>query len=152
MDSGRRRVLRWLGKGSVVAAFLGQIGAAARAFFPNVLYEPPTTFKLEKPEDYQQGYTFNSGHRLFVIRQSDNFHVISAVCTHLGCTVQWRGDEFDCPCHGSRFRADGTVISGPAPRPLPWFATALSPDGLLEVNSAETVPPGSSFVPPVRKA
>ena len=49
MDSERRRLLRWLGKGSVVAAFLGQIGAAARAFFPNVLYEPPTTLSWTSP-------------------------------------------------------------------------------------------------------
>ena len=62
--------MRWLGKGSVVAAFSGQIGAAARAFFPNVLYEPPTTFKLDKPDDYPQGYTFDPEHRLFVIRQN----------------------------------------------------------------------------------
>jgi len=151
MDGERRRLLRWLGKGSVVAAFLGQIGAAARAFFPNVLYEPPTTFKLDQPDDYPQGYTFDSEHRLFVIRQNDKFHVISAVCTHLGCTVQWRGDEFDCPCHGSRFRPDGSVIAGPAPRPLPWFATSLAPDGLIEVDSAENVPPGSSLSVPAEK-
>jgi len=43
-DLGRRRVLRLLGKGSVVAAFIAQLGAAGRAFYPNVLYEPPTRF------------------------------------------------------------------------------------------------------------
>ncbi len=152
MDTNRRAMLRWLGKGSVVAAFLTQIGAAARAFFPNVLYEPPTTFQLKPPVDYPQGYTFDPEHRLFVIRQAEHFHVISAICTHLGCTVQWRGTEFDCPCHGSRFRPDGSVIAGPAPRPLPWFATSLSPAGRLEVDSAEVVPAGSSFTPPVTKA
>jgi cytochrome b6-f complex iron-sulfur subunit len=150
MDSHRRQLLRWFGKGSVVAAFLAQIGAAARAFLPNVLYEPPTSFKLDSPTDYPQGYTFDSEHRLFVIRQADRFHVISAICTHLGCTVQWRGTEFDCPCHGSRFRPDGSVIGGPAPRPLPWFEVSLSPDGLLEVDSAQTVPAGSSLKLPAK--
>jgi cytochrome b6-f complex iron-sulfur subunit len=152
METNRRTLLRWLGKGSVVAAFLTQVAAAARAFFPNVLYEPPNTFQLKPPADYPQGYTFDPAHRLFVIRQADRFHVISAICTHLGCTVQWRGTEFDCPCHGSRFRPDGSVIAGPAPRPLPWFATSISPAGRLEVDSAEVVPPGSSFTPPVAKA
>lgn len=150
MDTNRRQLLRWFGKGSVVAAFLAQIGAAARAFFPNVLYEPPSSFKLDAPVDYPQGYTFDSEHRLFVIRQADRFHVISAICTHLGCTVQWRGTEFDCPCHGSRFRPDGSVIGGPAPRPLPWFDVSLSPDGLLEVDTAEVVPAGSSLKLPAK--
>ncbi len=152
MDSDRRRILRWLGKGSVAAAFAVQIGAAARAFFPNILYEPPTTFKLDPPIDYPQGYTFDPQHRLFVVRQADKFHVISAICTHLGCTVQWRGSEFDCPCHGSRFRPDGSVISGPAPKPLPWFDVALSPDGMIEVDSAAVVPVDSWLTLPTAKA
>ncbi|MEO1621737.1 MAG: Rieske 2Fe-2S domain-containing protein [Cyanobacteria bacterium J06632_3] len=47
-------------------------------------------------------------------------HAISAVCTHLGCIVGWDADarEFACPCHGSRFDADGAVTRGPAGRSL----------------------------------
>ena len=104
-----------------------------------MLYEPPSRFKLKRPADYPDGYSLDEAHRLYVIRQKDAFHVISAVCTHLGCNVQWKDTEFDCPCHGSRFRPDGTVISGPAPRPLEWFATTVSPDGFLEVDSAQDV-------------
>ncbi|HEY6394436.1 MAG TPA: Rieske 2Fe-2S domain-containing protein [Candidatus Binataceae bacterium] len=148
MDLERRSFLRLLGKGSVFAAFVAQIAAAGRAFFPNVLYEPPSRFKIKRPVDYPDGYTFDSAHRLFVIRQNAGFHVISAVCTHLGCTVQWKQTEFDCPCHGSRFRSDGTVISGPAPAPLEWFDIALSPDGYLEIDSAREVARGFQFMPP----
>jgi glycine/D-amino acid oxidase-like deaminating enzyme/nitrite reductase/ring-hydroxylating ferredoxin subunit len=45
---------------------------------------------------------------------------VSATCTHLGCTVRWNGAErsWDCPCHGSRFATDGTVLTGPAVAPL----------------------------------
>lgn len=47
-------------------------------------------------------------------------HERSAVCTHLGCIVQWNNAEksWDCPCHGSRFDAMGTCIGGPASREL----------------------------------
>jgi len=146
MDSERRRILRFLGKGSVLAAFVAQLGAAGRAFFPNVLYEPPSRFKLKRPDDYPDGYTFDAAYRLYVIKQGPSFHVISAICTHLGCTVQWKDTEFDCLCHGSRFRPDGSVISGPAPRPLEWVSTALSPDGFLQVDTAVEVARGIQLV------
>jgi glycine/D-amino acid oxidase-like deaminating enzyme/nitrite reductase/ring-hydroxylating ferredoxin subunit len=46
--------------------------------------------------------------------------VVSATCTHMGCTVAWNNAEssWDCPCHGSRFASDGRVLHGPALHPL----------------------------------
>lgn len=47
-------------------------------------------------------------------------HERSAVCTHLGCVVQWNGGEksWDCPCHGSRYDCEGRILNGPALKPL----------------------------------
>jgi cytochrome b6-f complex iron-sulfur subunit len=65
------------------------------------------------------------------------------VCTHLGCLYKWvdRNDRFECPCHGSKFQADGTWIEGPAPRDLDQFAmTALDADG-NELVTTENLSP-----------
>ena len=62
------------------------------------------------------------GQKLAVHRDgSGGVHAVSAVCTHLGCIVEWNGTEgtWDCPCHGSRFDHAGTVIQGPATENLP---------------------------------
>ena len=154
MSVARRTVLRVLGKGTVVLAFVMQIAAAARAFVPNVLYEPSRRLKLRKPGDYPQGVTFEADDRLFVIREDDGFHVIGAVCTHLGCTVQWKqqGRGFDCPCHGSRFHEDGAAYAGPAPRALAWYAVSLAPDGRLQVDTGDEVARGFRFTLPKARA
>lgn len=54
-----------------------------------------------------------------------NQHQCSAVCSHLGCLVSWNDSEqtWDCPCHGSRFTPDGTVIGGPAEHDLELIPT-----------------------------
>jgi len=52
--------------------------------------------------------------------EEGNVHKFNPICTHLGCLVQWNGEEgtWDCPCHGSRFTKGGKLISGPAKEPL----------------------------------
>src|SRR5688572_4386124 len=55
--------------------------------------------------------------KLAVYRDEQNqLHICSAVCTHMKCIVNWNNAEktWDCPCHGSRFMIDGSVIEGPA--------------------------------------
>lgn len=57
------------------------------------------------------------GEKLGICRDRYNeLHIVSPVCTHLKCIVQWNNSEesWDCPCHGSRYDAGGKVISGPA--------------------------------------
>ncbi len=61
------------------------------------------------------------------------FVALSAVCTHLGCIVQWQEEEsqFLCPCHAGRFSTDGSVISGPPPKPLEILPVTLDGDQVL---------------------
>ncbi len=61
---------------------------------------------------------------------------LSPACTHLGCAYSWSAErkEFQCPCHTSNFSIDGTVLSGPAPRPLDRLATRIV-NGKLQVRS-----------------
>jgi glycine/D-amino acid oxidase-like deaminating enzyme/nitrite reductase/ring-hydroxylating ferredoxin subunit len=57
------------------------------------------------------------GHKVAAYRGADGvLHAHSAVCSHMGCIVQWNGAEssWDCPCHGGRFSAEGKVLNGPA--------------------------------------
>ncbi len=61
------------------------------------------------------------GHSVGAYRDpAKQVHAVSLFCSHLGCSVSWNNAEttWDCPCHGSRFDIDGSVIDGPAVTPL----------------------------------
>jgi 3-phenylpropionate/trans-cinnamate dioxygenase ferredoxin reductase component len=61
--------------------------------------------------------------------EQGELHAVSAVCTHMGCLVDWNAAAqiWDCPCHGSRFDHDGHVIEGPAKRDLELKQLDASP-------------------------
>ena len=153
----RRTFLDRLGLGALLAGLGGQAALMLRSLVPNVLYEPPRRFKIGRPDQFPQGATFLENQRLFIFREQQAFHAISAICTHLGCTVKMiqfnppkqveiRGQtleerhEFHCPCHGSKYYAEGTPYEGPAPLPLAWCRLEIAPDdGQILVNLMERV-------------
>lgn len=152
----RRQMLSKLGVGVVGAALGVPALMSVRSLVPNALYETPRRFKAGKLELFAEGPTFISHQRVFIFRESQTFYCIGAVCTHLGCTVQIvrtgsgsnpaEDFEFHCPCHGSKFRGDGTNYDGPAPRPLDYFKLDLAPDdGQLIVDMSEVADKGWRF-------
>jgi cytochrome b6-f complex iron-sulfur subunit len=127
---------------SVGVATAGFAGATARFLVPNVLYEPSRRFAIGPPSAFPpDSATFLPDRRLFVFNSPDGFFCISSVCTHLGCNVKRTTDGFECPCHGSTYDTSGRVVSGPAPRPLAWFAISLSPRDELVVDLDQPVGP-----------
>ena len=59
--------------------------------------------------------------------------VLTAVCPHLGCEVPWNAAEgkFVCPCHGSKFAADGALLEGPAERGMDTLPIKVQNDELM---------------------
>lgn len=155
----RRWFLKRVGLGATLLALAGQAYAFLRSLVPNVLYEEPRRFKVGTPDLFGEGAKFLDDKRVFIFRERNTFYAISAVCTHLGCTVKMQrlnqpkkvkvGDrefeeqaEFLCPCHGSKYYGDGTNYAGPAPKPLAYYKLEVSPDdGQLIVDMSENVGP-----------
>jgi cytochrome b6-f complex iron-sulfur subunit len=110
-----------------------------RMMFPRILYEPPSAFKAGFPQDYIVGEVsekYKDDYRVWIIRESEGFYALSAICTHLGCTPRWLEAEnkFKCPCHGSGFRRTGINFEGPAPRPLERLKITLADDGQMLID------------------
>jgi Rieske Fe-S protein len=63
----------------------------------------------------------------------DGVQVLSAVCPHLGCEVPWNSDagKFVCPCHGSVFAPDGSLVQGPALRGMDTLEIKMEEDALM---------------------
>jgi Rieske Fe-S protein len=81
-------------------------------------YVTPGEVRSEDDIQRGRGAIVRHGAKKFAVYRDEqgNLHRASAVCTHLGCIVQWNSLEgsWDCPCHGSRFGVDGWVMNGPA--------------------------------------
>ena len=82
---------------------------------------PPEVGSLEQLAPGEGGIVKIDGSKAAAYRDEDGtVHAVSPICTHLYCQVKWNAAErsWDCPCHGSRFDVDGTVIQGPAVKDL----------------------------------
>ncbi len=142
----RRSFLSIASLGSFFAAMGTAVAGMLRLPKPAVLPGPVRRFKVGFPDQFAVGSeTRFEKENFFVFRDAEGAYAISAVCTHLGCSVARSAEGFACPCHGSKFSARGDVEAGPAPRPLPWLEVGRAADGQLVVYADNEVPEGTHF-------
>jgi cytochrome b6-f complex iron-sulfur subunit len=140
----RREFLTRAGEAALWASGAGSAMAAVRFALPDIVASAPERFALGTPADFKvRTVTWLRDRELFVVRDEQGFGAFSVRCTHLGCTVRRTPEGFACPCHGARFDERGRVVSGPARRPLPWFALSLGEDGRIWVDRSRVRAPGT---------
>lgn len=92
----------------------------------------PTLFKVKVQR--QTGWIVSEEQLsvYLLTEEGRDFVAMSNICTHLDCRVRWVSDreKFFCPCHNGIFDKDGSVISGPPPRPLDRYKVKIE-DGQL---------------------
>lgn len=117
------------------------LAAVARFLQPNLVTGSPGPVEAGLPGDYAVGsLTMIESARAYLGRDERGLYAILATCTHLGCTPRLDGNTFACPCHGSRFSRDGTVLNGPATRPLERAYVGRSANGRLFIDPGRRVP------------
>lgn len=75
-----------------------------------------------------------SGKEILFVRESDKqVRAVDAKCSHQSCPVKFNSDkgQIECACHGSKFKLDGSLIKGPASKPLKVYSTTLSGDKII---------------------
>jgi cytochrome b6-f complex iron-sulfur subunit len=131
---------------------LGGLGSLASVFYPVIRYLKPlpdagpggpmqlSAEQVASLERKKMLIVRVGGRRVIVfVDSAGELHALSARCTHEGCTVEWQPAQAVvlCACHNGRFAADGRVIAGPPPRPLPRYSARRDASGGITV-SAET--------------
>lgn len=123
-----------IGAGTLVnASFLGYM-------YPNAMKVPPSVFSIGRPEEVllREGKIFNAKQKVFIETEAGKVRVQTAVCTHLGCTVNAAETGYACPCHGSTYDSHGRNTGGPAPLPLVYFHVFKGASGDIMVDKSKT--------------
>jgi Rieske Fe-S protein len=113
-DAGR------IGDAKAVAKLLGDNLKVGKDFIAGHIGKDHTELSAVRPGEGRS--VKMNGDVVGAYRTPDgDLHVVGSACTHLGCRLQWNAAEtsWDCSCHGSRFDTDGTILTGPATKPLP---------------------------------
>jgi nitrite reductase/ring-hydroxylating ferredoxin subunit len=150
----RRELFTGLRKALLAATGALAAGGAAQMMAHSSQPEPSTVATAGRPEDYTApGLTFVREARAYLVRDDLGFYALDAVCSHLGCLVRAVGDGqnspllgFECPCHNSRYDAQGQRISGPAPRGLRYLVVELDSAGNLVIHRDRETHPDDRLI------
>lgn len=137
----RRRFLALIGWGAL-ASVGGLLSAAMLGYlYPNALKIPGSIFAIGRPEDVlaSEGRVFLTQQKAFLEVSKGRVRCMTAICTHLGCTVNAVETGFKCPCHGSTYDIDGRNTGGPAPLPLVYYRIFPGASGELLVDKGQVV-------------
>jgi cytochrome b6-f complex iron-sulfur subunit len=129
--------------GSLLATIAAFLYPVVRYVLPSksagVIQNSVTAAKVgELPPNAAKVFKFGSAPAVLVNTAEGTLVALSAVCTHLTCTVRYDGETgtLFCPCHNGRFDLSGNVLSGPPPRPLETYAVEVTgPDVIVSRKS-----------------
>ncbi len=132
----RRDFIRLATTGVLSAAGLIGLGGLIRFLDFEGEQPPVTTVDLGDAAKYPPGTrTMLPDVPAILISTDKGFTALSLVCTHLGCTVEQAPEGFQCPCHGSRYTANGEVLQGPARLPLRKLRLESAANGHLLLHA-----------------
>lgn len=137
----RRSFLALMGVGACLVGAGVVTGASLLGFlYPNAMKIPPSVFSLGRPEEVlgREGKVFSPKQKVFVEAREGKVRVQTAVCTHLGCTVNMVETGYACPCHGSTYDQYGRNTGGPAPLPLVYYSVFKGASGEIMVDKNKT--------------
>lgn len=134
----RRNFLDWLLKSFVAALGAFVAYPVARYLVPPKMPEAATRRVVAaKKDELAPGsfktFPFGNQPGILIRKQNGEYTALSAVCTHLGCTVQYRPGEnvIWCACHNGMYSLEGANISGPPPRPLERYDVHVQGDEIV---------------------
>ena len=134
----RRRIVEVLLGGGLFASFLSFVYPVLRYLVPPKLPDLAGDAVLaahvpEMKPNTAKTFRFGTRPGLLVETATGEYRAMSATCTHLGCTVQYRPDlrEIWCACHNGMYDLNGRNISGPPPRPLEAFEVQVRGDDIF---------------------
>ncbi len=135
----RRDFLNKLAKTTATGAGVVSLVAIVGEILPPDT-ESYSSVKIGRFNDFPiNEFTFIPEKKIYLFRSRQHIRVLSAICTHLGCTIYKTESGFRCPCHGSCFDKKGHRSSGPASRPLDQFRVDVSKEGVIRVNMNKIV-------------
>lgn len=142
VNSGRRWVNLVLGTG-VVATIASFVYPAIRYVIPPPISESSNLSVVaakvgELKDNAAKVFKFGSEPAILIHSPTGKYRAFTAVCTHLGCTVQYRPDlhEIWCPCHNGTYDLQGRNVSGPPPRPLAQYQVHIQGQDIVVVRNA----------------